>query len=537
MNDSFVRTEPPASTSTAKWSSARGSHFQLICAGLLGVLWASSSAAEEGAAAPAPTPTPVDAGVTSRSGQPLGAQHAVRLALRNSPTLSVASIERTRTKYGVSGEEGRYQFVFQADAGYTQTATPRLQAGDAVNANTLKQFVVGAQMTRKFSTGTTGVLRLQGERNDYEFQFVNPLVPQTGGYAASARLTLTQPLLRGFGTDVGLVELHAAEVVRTRAEKSERRVASQLVRDVLTAYWELWYAGQAVEIQHQSLVLAVDQQRDAEARVAKGALAPADALTFETRVAELEEAVVEAEANERSRALELLRLTGAAGTSEGREDWQAGEAPEDLSTPSRADVTRAAADDSIELAELDAQVKEAQVRAEVAGDELRSRLDVDGWVESRGVGTTPDSTIGRAWGFAYVSGHVGLTFELPTDNSQKVAARQTALLAVSTAKANLAAARDRVTTQAATAVTSAEAAERRLALAQRTRDIAQRTLSAAQGRYRLGLAIPLQVQEADEQVRQARLREARARVDLATQQAALHHLSGGLLQRYASNGG
>ena len=466
----------------------------------------------------------------------VGRRQIVELALRNSPQLDAARSESGSRNQAVLSEEGRFQIVFQADAGYTESTTPRLQPNDVVASNLSRSFVVGAQLSRSFAFGTTGVLRVQAERfeNSFSGGFINPILNQASGFGSTARLTLTQPLLRGLGATVGEVELRAARSARTQAEKAQRRMASQLVRDVLLAYWELWYASEAVRIEREALDLAVAREQDAQARVGRGALAPADALTFATRVAELEESLVTARTNESSRALELLRLTGSAEEIPKSEEWAADSPPDELPTINQNDLQRAVLLDSVELAELEAQVQTARVRAEVAGDELRPRLDVDGFIETRGLGAEPASALSRASEFGWVAGHVGLTFELPMDSSRKNAARQSALLAVSTARANLRAARDRVESEAAQAWLAMKAAEQKLVLARTTRAIAQKAHEAARGRFELGLSITLQVQEAQENVRRAQLREARARVDVAAQATVLKHLSGALLGEFGT---
>lgn len=466
----------------------------------------------------------------------IASRQVVAMALANSPQLEAARSDFGSKSQAVLGEEGRFQIVFQADAGYTESTTPRLQPNDVVASNLSRSFVVGAQVSRGFSAGTTSVLRVQAERfeNSFSGGFINPILNQASGFGSTARFTLKQPLLRGFGSTVGEVELRAARSARTQAEKVQRRLTSQLVRDVLVAYWELWYASEAVRIEADALQLAIDQERDARARVDRGALAPADALTFATRVAELQESLLTARTNESSRGLELARLTGAAGTTQNLGQWSADSPPEEVPTIPRKDLERAVLLDSIELAELEAQVQTARVRAEVAGDELRPRLDVDGYIETRGLGAEPSSALARASEFGWVAGHVGLTFELPTDSSRKNAARQSALLAVSAARANLRAARDRVQAEASQAWLAMKAAEQKLLLARTTYAIAQKAQEAARGRFELGLSITLQVQEAQENVRRAQLREARARVDVATQATLLKHLSGALLTEFGS---
>lgn len=462
----------------------------------------------------------------------IDADSAVRAALEHSPSRAAATTQAEQARHQVSAEEARYQFIFEADAGYTQATTPRLQTGDTLSSNTSRSFLVGAQLSRQFALGTSAEFRVEGERyaNEFDGGFVNPLLNQASGYGARMRLTLTQPILRGAGRTVGLQNLHTAEASRSQAESSARRVTSALVRDVLVAYGELWYATEARLIEEQSLTLAKAQEKDALDRVRTGSLAPADGYTFSTRVAELEESRVTAAASERARSLELQRLLGSGSRSD--RPLRAAAAPGTLAIPSSRELERALETNSVELAELEAAITEARVRAEVAGDSLRPRLDAEGYVESVGLGEDPGSAVSRSGQFGWVTGHVGLTFEAPIGGARKNAERAAARAAVHTAEANLKVTRDRIRAEAEISVTTAQAAEARLLLAERTRKLAERTFEAERNRYQVGSGLALAVQEADESVRRARLREARARVDLFTEQAKLQHVTGGLLVRF-----
>jgi outer membrane protein TolC len=123
-------------------------------------------------------------------------------------------------------------------------------------------------------------------------------------------------------------------------------------------------------------------------------------------------------------------------------------------------------------------------------------------------------------------------FELPLDDSRRNAERASAALGVRIADTNLKAARDRIASDALLAVAGERAARRRLALAERTLAVAEKNYEAERSRFELGEGIPIQVQTAEEDVRRAKLRVARARVDLAVSQLDLLHLSGRLVREY-----
>jgi outer membrane protein TolC len=454
--------------------------------------------------------------------------------MQNNPALQGAGLDVERAKHGVVAEEGRYPFIFQADAGYTRTETPRLLGGDRTASMPTRSYQAGTALRRTFASGGTAEARVEGERFETDRatspNLTNGQFVQANGYSAAGRLSMSQPLLRGAGTDVGELGLRQARANRVVAEKARRRVASQLARDVLIAYWEAWYAGEALRIERSALELAVAQERDAMGRVSQGSLASADALSFATRVAELEESIARSEAALDARLIELRRLM--ASSREGAPLAVANAPPELLRTPTRAELEAGLGSDSIELAELEAQVQEKRVAAEVAGDAQRPRLDVEGYIESRGVGDELGGAFERASQAKWLTAHVGITFEAPLDDSRRRAEKTQALLAASSAEAALRDARERVAAGAALGAANEAAARRSLELSHKTLEITRQSQKAEEERYRLGLSIPVSVQQAGDDVRRAELREARAKVDLIEEQARLLHYAGKLLEQY-----
>ncbi len=498
------------------------------------------AAASTPAPAAAPPASPSAAGAVAKgpndatSERVLDARTAVTLALKQNPSLQGADLDVERAKQGVLAEEGRYPFIFQADAGYPRTDTPRLLAGNRVTSTPTRSYQAGTALRRTFASGGTAEARIEGERFETD-RSTNTTVTgaqttQADGYGAAGRLSMSQPLLRGAGTDVGELGLRQARASRVAAEKARRRVASQLARDVLLAYWEAWYAGESLRIERAALELAQAQERDAKGRVSQGALASADALSFATRVAELEESISQAEANLEGRLIELRRLM--ANARGGAPLSVANSPPELLRSPTRAELEAGLGNDSIELAELEAQLQEKRIAADVAGDAQRPRLDVDGYVESRGVADELGGAFERAGQANWLTAHVGLTFEAPLDDSRRRAEKTQALLAVSSAEAALRDARERVAAGAAVGTTNEAAARRSLELAQKTLEITRQSQKAEEERYRLGLSIPVSVQQAGDDVRRAELREARAKVDLIEEQTRLLHYAGKLLEQY-----
>ncbi len=489
------------------------------------------------AASPAFAQTPAEAPASAsivpvKDTVPIDVRAAIDLALTHNPELKAASLGVEQAGQNVLAEEGRYPFIFQADAGYTTREIPRLSPDDTVTSSLARSYSVGAALRRLFPTGTVSELRVQGER--FERDAVGAGVSggrSLGeGFGVTARASLTQPLLRGAGTRVGEAELRAARVGRSLSESSQARLLSGLVRDVLITYWELWFATQSVEIERAALDLAVRQHGAAEQQARLGALAVADIHTFATRVAEIEEAIVMAENQRQQWALELGRLFGRLDDSH---RLAAVSNPDPSETPaSPAQVEAALRAGSLELAELEAQARLARTRAQIAGENARPRLDLESFVESQGVSSAVPVAAQRAGQMSWMTAYVGVAMELPLDDTRQRAERSAALLAVQIAEQNLQAARARIAAQAHRAVAGEHVARERLSLAERTLTTAAQAYEAERTRFELGQSFPMQVLVAEDSLRRARLRVARAKVDLVQAEADLRHLSGHLLEAY-----
>jgi outer membrane protein TolC len=458
--------------------------------------------------------------------EPIDTRTAVIRALANSPSLVATRLGVDQARQDVLAQEGNYPYVFQADAAHTRAYAP----SDASRTTESRSYTVGTALRRTFPFGLGAEVRLEGERYENELEptgIAGVDTTNANGYGTTARFSVTQPLLRGFGTRIGESGLRTARLAEVASEKSKRRAVSALARDVLLAYWDLWLADESVRIDQAALELAKAQEQQAQGQRASGALAPADVYGFSTRVANVEDELVVARVTREQRSLELNRLMGVEPGA--MRELFASEAPAPGTSPTARDVETALRADSIELAEAEAQLKVARERADVAGESSRPSLDLEGYVQTHGESEEPLASARRAAQFDWFTVHVGAVYQLPLDATQRNAEKQSALIAVRIAEQNLKALRNSIATDAMQAVRVARAAEERLVLAARTVEIAEKTHEAAKARYELGGGIALDVRTAEENLQQARLTLARTRVALVQQQIGMQHLTGRLV--------
>ncbi|TNF22969.1 MAG: TolC family protein [Deltaproteobacteria bacterium] len=461
---------------------------------------------------------------------PMTPTQALDLAMKHSPSLRAAVIEAKRAKLTVTAEDERYLPTLTAGLDYTHTSSPRV-TGDAVQVSSGDAVSGSVGVAQQFPWGTSiaAQLGLSGSVS----KFVQPGLPAPitlgPSYGMDLNLTVTQPILRGNGRIQWESALRQARIAERAARSAEEEEASAVARNVLSAYWELWYAQEAARIQEQALTTAKRRLADAQTQVEAGARAKFDVLPLRTQVASIEEALVTAKATVATKRVALARLIGGSVGAQGVDVAPA--APAELaSVPEIEDVAATAVAKSYSLVGLRAAVDQARVGADVAAERARVRLDAGAWLTVSGLGNKAvDDALAQFGGFEAVSGGVSLTLELPTDRTTVESEAATARLAVDAARAKLQDAEEQLAQSAAELVTTLDSARARVAFAQETAALAHETLLGQQDRFASGAGTATELVIAEQDEREATLRVARARVDVEAARLSLAHLTGGLL--------
>ena len=458
--------------------------------------------------------------------QRLSREQVLRMTVQHNPTLHAAMLEVQQASENLRLEQGRNPYTLQVDGGLTRSSMPQA-VGQRYDVSTNYSAELGAQLSRTFWNGTRGSVRV-----DHSTRLQTQPTDAGPTYNTAARATISHPFMRGSGTKIGEQRLRIARIQRSTADLTRARTASEIARDVLVAYWDLWYAEAAVNIEESARDLALRQRNEAKERAAEGALASVELLPFETRVAGLEESVISAHTDRRSKSLALSQHIGSEQALGTALFAQIASKPTVSPLPSRAMAIERALTQSPEIKELEGQLRLAQEQLNTSGDAYRPRLDLEGYVQIAGMGHEEISPMARQLGtFKATSVHIGLVYELPLDSSQKSAERAAQTAAFNVVKQRLIAARQRIQTQVDTLIEQENAARVRLELAEKTAEIAQKQVEAETERFQLGVAISVEVQQAEDEWRKARLRTERARVDVAQMEVRRAHATGQLLEQ------
>ena len=467
------------------------------------------------------------------SPEPLTAADVIRIALGRDPSLTAAAIEARRAALAVRSEEYRFVAALSAELDYAHSEQPTLTStgvvvgrGDALTAR------LGIDHQFPWGTLVAAALTLEGSATRAPAFGLGAPVELGPAYGAHVRLSLTQPLLRGLGRAAWEAPLRGARVEARAARTAREEVASVVARDVLTAYWELWFAARAVAIGEEALSVSERRLADAEARLAAGALAPFDVLPLRSDRAARAEALMTARAGVDTRRVALARALGLPPMEAPTLAGDPPTASDAIPDPSEA-AARARAR-SYQLASLEAAVDLTRVQLEVASDAARVRLDAGTWLQVSGLGDgRVDDTFAQLGTFGAVSGGVSLALALPVVSDARVADEERARLAVTGARAHLTDAQERLGAAAVELVVAWRAARERATYAQETSRLAAANADGQAARFASGAGTVLELIVADQQRREAELRVVRAAVDEELARLALAHLTGDLLPSVA----
>lgn len=467
---------------------------------------------------------------TARAQQPLTVENVLAIAGENNPSLNAARTDAKKAGEQSSSEEARFPWLLSLRAAPGITQTPSLNSAGATNSSYSEGIDLSGALIKPFSQGT----ELSFEVGASADRRRAPILPTEQeplllgpGYGLMARVGLRHPFLRG-GRDVTENALRSARIRKEGADAARDRQASEVSRDVLVAYWELWYAEQSVAIDEASLELARRTLADAQARIEEGALAEVDSYAFEIRVASLEESVASSRVEHNRREIELRKLLGGyAGP------LSATEAPREFRLPN--DLKARALVASPQLAEIDADLALARNSVLIAHDATRPRLNVEASVTSRGLGNKAlGPAVDGVFGADGLSASVSVLFETPLNSSSVRADEAAAHLSVEAAEWRRRSFEQQLAAEIQTQEDRHAMARSRILLSNRTFELALKQAAAERERLEVGATIPLQVLEAESSLRDSQLRVARARIDATVAQIALLHLSGELLAQLST---
>jgi outer membrane protein TolC len=333
---------------------------------------------------------------------------AVEQALANNLNLKLRREDVIIAEGAVQSVEGKFDTLLLAEIGTVNKELTPMHVGAAEEENTA---YLSGELQKTFATGTE--VNMGWSNNRFDSDMDNMLIDPA--YSSILSLGVSQPLLKGWGTDIQTAEIQAAKKQLAASGFLVNSQAADLAALVKSAYWDLVFALQDIEVQQLSLTLAKTLLEEIKVKIEAGKLAQIELYQPQSEVARREETLIAAERAIGVAEDELKLLLNS-------ENWFIPLHPTDTpqTTPVHLDlegILTNALSNRPDIKAADLNIEAARIQTAVATDNTRPSLAMAGSV---GYGGT-DGAYGDAVDIAFdkpdTRWQVGLNFSVPLQNS------------------------------------------------------------------------------------------------------------------------
>ena len=301
---------------------------------------------------------------------------ALRLAVHQNLGIAIERQSVRIARLGVEVARGEFEPLLTASFDHGSSDSPPVtsQQGGAGEILTLVNQDWSLSLAQRLSTG----MRLQ-------LDFLNGRARSTAGtaveplnYRSTVSLSVTQPLLRGFSTDlvVPRIDVLRAEIASERERQQLVVAAVDIVEKTEDAYWDVVQALYRYDLELRSRKRAEDQLALTHRQIDAGLLPPSDLISAESTLAQRKLQLLQAE-QEIEQASDRLR--GVLNLP--REQWARPILPIDMprfvAETSRAeDMLAVAIKNRPELAQLDLDLRAALLAVRKADNDKLPQIDL-----------------------------------------------------------------------------------------------------------------------------------------------------------------
>lgn len=236
----------------------------------------------------------------------LALEDAVRLALEKNPQIKVQDYGRSIARADWVAAWGRFDPAIAFRRSYSEDGTP-YESGTAVTAHMVKVDDYSLALEGATPWGLTYSIGGWARNQRYPGVGANNFADN---FSTFGGVSITQPLLRGFGFGANLLGVRVAKADRKIADWEFRQTVIDTITNVVTAYSDVAYAEQTLRIAQRSRDLAAGLLKENERRFQVGSMSENDVTQARARTATRDEAILYAQQGVRDAVNRLRQLMG-----------------------------------------------------------------------------------------------------------------------------------------------------------------------------------------------------------------------------------
>ena len=347
---------------------------------------------------------------------------AVGRSVKQSVEAQRARLDPAIGEAQVVAAQAAFDWVFFTDFQWDATDAPQVVpfvGGVPVSTNDRQSQSVGYETGIRKRLNSGGTLSIsQGQTYTDDRSTGTQLAPDPS-QRTLLDLSVTQPLLRGFGSDVALAEIRLAENTERRAVHSYKATLIEAATEAERAYWELVLAYRELQIRQRLLQRGIETRDVLQSR-----------MQFDVRPAEFSDAVatverrrgdvISAENALRQRSDRLKLLINDDELTVGNETLllPADEAVEQPIRYSLLDAVSAALQHRPEVQQALLTIDDASIRQRVADNARLPLLDLAFRSRFQGLDRETDEAYEQIGEGQFVDFLLGANFEQPIGNRE-----------------------------------------------------------------------------------------------------------------------
>jgi len=303
-------------------------------------------------------------------------EQCVRAVLTRNLSLKISEIDNAATATTVMEALGTFDPELYAAVTGVDAEQP-----------TASSFQAPKNQSLAGRTGVRGLYRT-GLSYDLAYQLdynrqspTNPFFGLNPATSSSLGVSLTQPLLRNFGSTVTEAPVAQARLLVARGDLNLYSRVQDVAYQAVLAYWNLVKARRTRDTATEALAVANELVANNQKRKDAGVMTRLDVLTAQAEAARRQEELIRA-VNGVGRAEDALKLLLSPGVAV--DDWRiaieplTGASLRDEPLPAEESVIIAAFTDRSDLRALEVDLRAADLNLEVAGNQKLPRLDLLG---------------------------------------------------------------------------------------------------------------------------------------------------------------
>lgn len=477
--------------------------------------------------------------------EPLSLKAVIAMALQNNGNIKGSDLGKIIEEEKI--KSARQAFDLQLDGGYlyksvdtpqnaqdyaaTLGGNPFLPPRNSITFFQERNHTARVGLGKKFETGTIAELgtTVRSLDNTLNRQTSSLLHPEWETFTG---LTLTQPLLRDWGTRANTAGIRIAQANANVADLEWQSQTAQVVAEVMKRYYDVIFTLENLAVQRESITLAEKLRDDTRARGREGVAAANDVTVAEAGVYERMEDALDAEMLyiERQNGLQLLFKTPEQVIAQGSRIMPVDSLRATAPALTRTSLVNTALAHRYEVRQAEEFINAKVAELDYATNQARPRLDLVASGGYHGLDDDLGTSYGNSADGEGPEWSAGIQFSMPLNQDNLQAQRRAAQDEKTRAYIRRGEARLRVALEVDTVLSRLQMAEQRLTATRKSREAASQSAEGGMKRLNEGVTTSFEVLQLQKDYSQARSREFAALADLNKALVDLHLATGTLLQ-------